>query len=458
MSEAWRRKTYYRTRVLVDVDRVLSPQFGDSLLCITGAQLEMLRNLTQYLHRRSTFVAEYEAGTYLTAEQEDWDAIQAIVADLEDTLMGCEDITTQLTAIASQLSCLCSTARAQNLVSPGTDLIVRDYLDDGTLVDADDYIYSTPPADERCEIAQVTYWQAWEVFTETLLPLAEATSDVLMGLILAALASVLGATVVGIPAATVLAICAGLGYLITEGTISDFTNAYRANEEELICAVYRGLETSYREAERQAVAVMEDIEGWSGTDQIMAHMLFCPWAMQLAKRAIDAATPKALSFITTGYCSDCNIIEGNDWWALYLPLSGNTVEMVHPSGSSWVSGCWEYALPSGYICQGVVLDVLDLTACDLKRMSAGEASCTGSGLWGNQSAGDLTEGQFFCVNGTGIDEENCKAALCPTATDKTNVYQLTGPLTINGGFHLGYTCEGEATIHVKYIVFQGSPP
>ena len=192
MSESWRRKTYYRTRVLVDVDRVLEPQFGDSLLCITGAQLEMLRNLTQYLHRRSTFVAEYESGTYLTADQEDWDDIQAIVADLEETLMGCEDITTQLTAIASQLSCLCSAAQAQNLVSPGTDLIVRDYLDDGTLVPADDYTYSTPPADERCEIAQVTYWQAWEVFTETLLPLAEATSDVLMGLILASLASVLG--------------------------------------------------------------------------------------------------------------------------------------------------------------------------------------------------------------------------------------------------------------------------
>jgi len=47
-----------------------------------------MRNLVQYANRQSTYVAEYEGGTYLTPDDADWDDIQAIVADLEETLMG----------------------------------------------------------------------------------------------------------------------------------------------------------------------------------------------------------------------------------------------------------------------------------------------------------------------------------------------------------------------------------
>ncbi|GAG68916.1 unnamed protein product, partial [marine sediment metagenome] len=94
MTDVWRRKTYYRPRVLIDTARVLDPQTPDSLLCITGAQLEMLRNLTQYLHRRSSFADERHDGYYIAPDNDEWDEIEAITAELEETLMGCEDITT----------------------------------------------------------------------------------------------------------------------------------------------------------------------------------------------------------------------------------------------------------------------------------------------------------------------------------------------------------------------------
>lgn len=88
MSESERRRRLPYTRVLIETERILDPQFNDMVAFLSGAQLEMLRNLTQYLHRRSTFSEDVDAVGYLTPSTEDWDSIQAIVADLEETLMG----------------------------------------------------------------------------------------------------------------------------------------------------------------------------------------------------------------------------------------------------------------------------------------------------------------------------------------------------------------------------------
>ena len=88
MSETERRKGYVSTRVLIDAARVLTPTFDDTVVYLTGAQLEVLRNLTQYANRPESYVAEYESGYYLTPDNDDWDDIQAIVADLEESLMG----------------------------------------------------------------------------------------------------------------------------------------------------------------------------------------------------------------------------------------------------------------------------------------------------------------------------------------------------------------------------------
>lgn len=88
MFDIVRRRNYDSRRVLIDSARVLDPQFDDSLVYLTGAQQELLRNLTQYLHRQGTFVDTYYAQHYLTPDADDWDMIQSIIADLEETLMG----------------------------------------------------------------------------------------------------------------------------------------------------------------------------------------------------------------------------------------------------------------------------------------------------------------------------------------------------------------------------------
>ncbi len=86
MSEQRYGYTYHR--VLIDSARVLDPQFDDAVIYVTGAQLEMLRNMTQYLNRLSTYVSGYHLNYYHSPTVEDYDSILAIVADLEETLMG----------------------------------------------------------------------------------------------------------------------------------------------------------------------------------------------------------------------------------------------------------------------------------------------------------------------------------------------------------------------------------
>jgi hypothetical protein len=77
--------------VLIDAARVLNGQFDDAVVHLSGAQLEMLRNLTTYLHERTTFVDTYHPEYYELPDDEDWDTIEAIVSDLEDKLMGNEN-------------------------------------------------------------------------------------------------------------------------------------------------------------------------------------------------------------------------------------------------------------------------------------------------------------------------------------------------------------------------------
>ncbi|GAG58104.1 unnamed protein product, partial [marine sediment metagenome] len=302
MGEEWRRKTYYEPRVLIDVERVLDPQAGDSMLCITGAQLEMLRNLTQYLHRRSSYADEYHTDYYLCADNDDWDDIQAIVADLEETLMGCEEITASLDDIASQLACLCSAAN--RALTDGRTLgpIVDGYLEDGTLIPYDTYGPTTAEEDERCALAQLVYWQAWQVVVNLIGPLDELAIDLLMPVLVGFIATLAGGPVVGIPAALLIMLVRGLVEEKVGGTLDDVLSTWEDAEEDVICAVYVGLATGYREAERLAMEEINSLPVISAVAKIVLHCMVCPWAIMAAKEAYDNESDFAVENVTPGYC------------------------------------------------------------------------------------------------------------------------------------------------------------
>ena len=82
---------YREDRVLLIAARILAPQFAAMGIYLTGAQVEMLRNVTMYLGRRTTYVDTYYYGSYTMPDDSDWDTILAIVSNLEDKLMANEN-------------------------------------------------------------------------------------------------------------------------------------------------------------------------------------------------------------------------------------------------------------------------------------------------------------------------------------------------------------------------------
>lgn len=87
MPDILRRHKYALNRILIPAARILSPEFNAVYVFLTGSHVEILRNLLAYATRETTFVDEYHGEYYLTPDDDDWNNIQAIVADLEEMLM-----------------------------------------------------------------------------------------------------------------------------------------------------------------------------------------------------------------------------------------------------------------------------------------------------------------------------------------------------------------------------------
>lgn len=460
MSTEWRRKTYYNTRVLISTERVLDPQFADGLICITGAEQEMLRNLTQYLRRRSTFSESESETGYLAPDTADWDTIQAIVADLEEKLMGCEELMQLFSDMLTQLECVCTTNRSIESTTPALTPIIDDYLTDGTLIPTDIYGPDTAASAKRCAIAQLTYQQMWDVLTIYLQPFQETSADVMLGIILGAFVVSVGIAGLSIPAATIVAVMLGLADMAVEGSLTSVRNALDSNQDELICALYRGLQTDYASAQAEARVILDGIETLTYIDKVVLGQLFAPWAIWLAATAWDEETVWALASVTAGACDDCDEVEGDDWWALRIPIEEGLVEFDHSGGgASWVHECFEYSLPAGYDLEGIVWVYRNKTGdCELKRMAGHDACASAAPLWDNHSSPGEVEGRYFAVQTTTIDWEQCKAVIAPYATNQPDVYSYDNEEDVNVSWDMGWSCTGTAEAVVEWLVFSGSAP
>lgn len=305
MSETWRHKTYYKPRVLISTERVLDPQFADGLICLTGAELEMVRNLTQYLHRRSTFAESESAAGYLTPDTADWDTIQALVANLEEKIMGCEDLMTVFESMLAQLQCICDKAESPATDGGSVQPIVDEGLTDGTLIENDPYGPTTEIEARRCAVAQLTFWQAWELLTETIQPLQENSMDIVVPAVLLLITGWVGAGPLAIPAGALIVLVGLFIDIWVDGSLADVQNAVLAHREELMCALYNGLSYDYNSATNHASDVINSMTELSPLDLLLMRALFSPWAIKLASLAYTAGTDWALANVVAGACDDC---------------------------------------------------------------------------------------------------------------------------------------------------------
>lgn len=330
MGDEWRHKAYYKPRVLISTERILDPQFSDGLICITGAEVEMLRNLTQYLHRRSTFAqAESETG-YLTPDTADWDTIQGIVSELEEKLMGCEELMQVFEDMLAQLQCICSGA-----TTPATDTgtvqpIIDIGLEDGVLIENDPYGADTEIEARRCAVAQLTYWQAWEWLTEFIQPLQDNLMDAMVPIALGVISVMVGVTPLAIPAGAIIALLSVLIDVWVDGSLYDVQNSLWAHRDELTCAVFNGLSYDYATAEARAYDVIIGMDELSAIDRVVMRAMFAPWAMKLASLAHTQGTDWALANVVAGSCDDCTWV----WHQLYT---------FPPSPGDWDGGFPSYS-------------------------------------------------------------------------------------------------------------------
>lgn len=461
MGDEWRRKTYYRPRVLIDTSRILDPQFPDSLLCITGAQIEMLRNLTQYLHRRSTFASEYQDQYYLAPTNEEWDSLEAIVADLEDTLMGCDEITTALNSIAAQVACLCLRSNRQPSYTPATQGILDHFVDEGQARHDNPYPQTTVGDADRCAISQLVWQGAWEMLTELIQPAQDAASDVMLPMVMVLVASWVGPAVFNIPTGVALAVLWNAIEVVEAGSLTNVANTFWSIREELVCALYAGLNVDANTASQMAREVINE-QSLAPLDKVCLGLLCSPWMCAAAKLAWNSSTAWALANVTAGYCDACpDELIGNDWWARRLQPTGNTVILNHPVGQAWYYDCWEGSVPAGQVCCGIVYTVQNVTGnCAVTPMGKSESSCIGDELWPNTSH-ELAEVLHLALNDEEVDKADIIATLCPGAIEKptdAEVNQVTGATDISAGFKIGWDCTGYAEVYVSWQIFEGTTP
>lgn len=380
MTDDWRRKRYYEPRVLIETERILAPQFPDAIVCLSGAQVEMLRNLTAYLHRRSTWAEGYEETYYLAPDNEDWVTIQSLVAELEGQLMStmCEDLITVLEGMAASLAtmqvCVCNMATQQlQLIARLPDL--AGYVDnnDVTYESPSDSMgaFTPPPTDiVKCEYAQSIWYYVFQTYTETLLPFADSTADALTAAIVATVPFAALAGWVGVPVFVLGAIVFALVAWVVSGSITNFVNWLLGTKNEVICILYNNL-PNLMQAASEIADFIDDASELSYLDKaVLKSILASEWHYSwIIKDQETNGTWDA--YFVTGQCDECGVYPAGcentvpcnlDDWTLQNPSTMLCIDgypqvrggwnrysaatVTNPAGSSWLKVWWIPRSPS----------------------------------------------------------------------------------------------------------------
>lgn len=295
MAEEWRRKAYYKTRVLISTLDVLNPSFPDTIICITGAQVEMLRNLTQYLHRRSSFSQGNTDDYYLAPTNDDWDTISSIVADLENVLMGCDidalvtAIDAQTVVIATMSDCVCALTNIVDGAVPNS------VVDNGTVL-APDLTEETaisatvPPVTDvlKCELANVLWGFTFQFITETLLPFANGVADATTAAIAATTLFAVISGGLGLSLALVAALFAAIVQYLLDSATSNLINWMVSNAQESVCELYLGLVgTGFEEAASRMTTFIDESGLPLGDRMMLKLTLTSTWFFRAMQYQID---------------------------------------------------------------------------------------------------------------------------------------------------------------------------
>jgi hypothetical protein len=483
--------------VTVPVSILTETDLPDTLVCLSGTQLALVRSLLAYATRRITWVSEYHDTYYLSPTNPEWDEIQAMTADLEGRLMsdcvtplvealdridatiaamaaGLAPIESEIASVASNvgdllapLACICAKdpkISITNVVNPEWP----------TYPDADKSFgwgktlpVATVPSlvdEEACNLAQCWYQAGLELVTEVFLPVFGAGYGDLLPAAAAALAVFTGGTtlpvVIGVYALTDL--LQELGEIAWEAAEANLINWMYTHKEDIVCLLYTGIKdggTGTSLWQPVADELVEPAGDLSNGDKVLINFFFGIIGGYAARIAQTVNSAWYQSVPAAGYCEACEDppIVGSDWWALPIGAVDGYLHIDHPAGGSWNPACFNYDLPAGQTCVGIVYEVLnEVGNCALSRNSSATCGCPNAQLWPD-SSGDSTEGDWYAYAQFTHDNAEAKAALAPGAGEWQTGTTQTG-VPVSAGFRSGWNCEGSVDIQVKYLVFSGTTP
>lgn len=336
MTQTWQIKRYYKPRITLPIECATASELPDGLYYLTGPQLGIIRTFLQYAHRRISWVQEYHETHYVVPAQEEWDIIEAAIAELENTLMTscCEDLVAQLEAIAGAqadiagtlvtmeetiqdlippLECLCASEETQQV----NVVVAPNWVDYPSAEDVFDWSTTNPVTTiaaqgdtNACELAQAWYQCGFEWMTEVVLPAFRFGFDKLIPAAAAALAYWTGGVAlpvaIGVYAlAELIQELFSLGY---NGAEANLENWLYTHKQDIVCPLYDALKAGgtgpaiWGPIQADLVDPSNDI---SAGDKLLINVVFRYWALSGANTAKAQASEWYQSIQTPGYCASC---------------------------------------------------------------------------------------------------------------------------------------------------------
>lgn len=300
MTDVWRIKRYNPHRVLVGVSDTLEPPYDGFLLCVTAGQANIIRNLLRYATYRSTWASEYHEQYYLAPTEDEWDALQKVVADLESRLSMCEELTAAFNRMAAALECACTT-------SQGTSGIVQQLIDENVYrltYSIPNYTDDRPVDTARCAIANLVWQGAFEMVTGVIQPAQTSAVEGLLPLVLGELADWLGRVIEWAVGPVLDLVRAAINAWVQD-ELAAVAAAYTANRQALVCAVYEGLAIDVGTAVVNAQSVISGIEGLSAIDVRVMRILYQQYFIGLQMDNWVEQSEWAIAHASGVSCASC---------------------------------------------------------------------------------------------------------------------------------------------------------
>lgn len=452
-DNTWRRKSFYSKRILIPVEDVLNPPFQEGFVCLTGAQVNIMRNMLKYAHRRSTFVSEYHDAYYLAPDNDEWDAIEAIVADLEEALMGCSEI-------ASWLECICNAIKSLELQVD----IPQSLLDTGKQV-YDDY---TSPVEQGVGDPPQGWasWDDWEVqkcisaqkFVDEMLASMESLAQVAMigtgvtGILVYA-QLVYSAAAFFPPLAIVMTIAAGIALYGLSALQTEARAWVTEHKEAMVCLIFN--------ADNAGQAYFDLGEYIDDEWDVAGSAFFVQNFVNFVSlsKIFDGDAPGYDDWkgdYSAAYCEACeeeDIVVGSNWYA--RGVSGE--EWIQYTGGD-IDWTFDYPVSAGEVCCGFVYLREGASGSSRDKVMWPLSVPSGYAAITTDCSGFHDLGQRAYVVSTNVDQLEVYETLCGSTQHlQTSCPRRAVGQTIARG-RITSEWGGALTVTMQYFVFEGSPP